>query len=92
MPSPRAWHEHRAWTFGITLLSPDIRLIRDHTNLITDLVKDFTSGPPGSVEQFVPFSYHIDVVIKNYRAHLFLNDHNLIDFVEDRGRNSTPPP
>ncbi|KAG9100936.1 hypothetical protein FRC07_010370, partial [Ceratobasidium sp. 392] len=92
MPSPHVWNAERIWTVQTNLAKPNIKLLRDHINLLTDLVKDWTSNtPPDSLEhakklsveeyeRFVPVIYNIQVVLENYRLDLYANDHNIIDW------------
>ncbi|KAJ8503140.1 hypothetical protein ONZ45_g11120 [Pleurotus djamor] len=79
MPSPLKWDAERKWSFGVTLRQPLIYLIRDHINMITDLVKDFTSGPPHDYYRFVPTIYELEFELHHYVLNLYVNDHNIID-------------
>lgn len=54
-------------------------LLRDHITLLTDIAKDWTSGPPGDYEHFVPFHYAMDVKVTDYALRLYVNDHNIIN-------------
>ncbi|KAG8685430.1 hypothetical protein FRC09_014744, partial [Ceratobasidium sp. 395] len=92
MPSPHVWNAERTWNVQINLAKPNIKLLRDHVNLLTDLIKDWTSSlPPDSPEEikklkaeeyesFVPTIYSLQVVLENYRLDLYANDHNIIDW------------
>lgn len=64
---------------SVTMSKPDISLLRDHITLLADVAKDWTSGPPGDYEHFVPYNYDIDVTISDYTLRLFVNDHNIIN-------------
>ncbi|ORY77194.1 hypothetical protein BCR35DRAFT_353168 [Leucosporidium creatinivorum] len=79
LPSPLAWDELRTWTINTTVSKPDISLLRDHITLLSDVAKDWTSGPPGDYEQFVPFLYAMNFKITDYTLRLFVNDHNIIN-------------
>lgn len=79
LPSPLAWNELRTWSISTALGKPDILLLRDHITLFTDVAKDWTSGPPGEFEHFVPFHYAIDVKVTDYALRLYVNDHNIIN-------------
>lgn len=71
------------------MAKPDISLLRDHITLLSDVAKDWTSGPLGDYEQFVPYNYAMNVKITDYTLRLFVNDHNIINnptTLEDNSR------
>ncbi|GAA5906531.1 hypothetical protein JCM8208_000472 [Rhodotorula glutinis] len=78
LPSPLVWDEKRTWTITTKIARPDISLLRDHVTLFTDVAQDWTSGPAGDYDHFVPFVYKMDVEVRDYAIQLFLNDHNII--------------
>lgn len=65
--------------FMVVLRSPKIFLIRDHITLLSDLAKDWTSGPGSDFYHFVPYVYGFKLDLIDYALHLNLNDHNIID-------------
>ncbi|GAA5979280.1 hypothetical protein JCM10908_002865 [Rhodotorula pacifica] len=79
LPSPLAWNARRVWTITTRLSKPDISLLRDHVTLLSDVAKDWTSGPPGDYERFVPFLYELNIEVVDYVLQLYLNDHNIIN-------------
>lgn len=79
LPSPLVWDALRTWSVDVTLAKPDISLLRDHITLVSDIAKDWTSGPPGNYEHFVPFVYAFNLTIIDYTLRLFVNDHNIIN-------------
>lgn len=87
MPTPLRWDAQRDWGFDVTLEEPDITLMRDHTTLISDLARDWSSGLQGDFHHFVPNHYNFRVTILNYGIHLFLNDFNVIDDPRTRADN-----
>ncbi|SGY18835.1 BQ5605_C014g07488 [Microbotryum silenes-dioicae] len=78
MPSPLAWNAARTWDIDISLAKPEISLLRDHITLLTDVAKDWTCGPPGDYEHFVPFVYSLKFGLTDYVLRLYVNDHNII--------------
>ncbi|TBU47302.1 hypothetical protein BD309DRAFT_511415 [Dichomitus squalens] len=79
LPTPLKWNGLRQWTFAISLRQPCFYLLRDHINMITDLGKDWSSGPPTDPSLFTPMIYVIDLDMHNYAINLYVNDHNIID-------------
>ncbi|KAK4047646.1 Macrophage colony-stimulating factor 1 receptor [Microbotryomycetes sp. JL201] len=79
LPSPLGWDAPRTWTVSTSMSKFDVFLLRDHITLLTDVAKDWTSGPPGDYEHFVPFTYQLDVKVTDYKLRLYVNDHNIIN-------------
>ncbi|KAF8756875.1 fermentation associated protein [Rhizoctonia solani] len=93
MPTPHKWNAERKWDVQVGLVKPSIKLLRDHINLVSDIVKDWTSIPlpPNSMEdvkrlateeynRFVPITYSLGVALESYRLDLYANDHNIVDW------------
>ncbi|KAK7692730.1 hypothetical protein QCA50_004363 [Cerrena zonata] len=79
LPSPLSWRGERQWTFGITLRQPVIYLLRDHANMLSDLGRDWASGPPGDYHRFIPMLYAVEVDLQAYELNTYVNDQNIID-------------
>ncbi|KAL0956539.1 hypothetical protein HGRIS_002680 [Hohenbuehelia grisea] len=79
MPSPLKWNAERKWVFGVTLRQPVLYLLRDHINMVTDLVRDWTTGPPHDYYRFVPMIYSLELEMHRYEANFYANDQNIID-------------
>ena len=88
MPSPLKWNASREWQFHVSFARPVIYLLRDHVTLITDLSKDWTSGPPVEYTRFVPIVYRLRLTFKDIRLGVYLNDHNVIDYPLVDSQNS----
>jgi hypothetical protein len=92
MPTPHKWNAERKWEIQVKLVKSNMKLLRDHINLITDITKDWASSPtPNSAEEakrmgaeeynrFVPIVYALGVTLEGYRLDLYANDHNIIDW------------
>ncbi|GAA95056.1 uncharacterized protein L969DRAFT_25347 [Mixia osmundae IAM 14324] len=79
MPAPLKWDSLHHWVITTSLTSGEIYLLRDHTYLIADLVKDWTAAPAAPFTNFVPFLYSIDLTLVDFKQYLYLNDHNIIN-------------
>lgn len=87
MPTPLQWDAMRNWTFDIGMDRPDILLLRDHTTLLSDLAKDWSSGPTGDFLHFLPYDYQFKIQLTNPKLGLYLNDFNIVDDPADLERN-----
>lgn len=88
MPTPLSWNARRDWGLDLTLDTPEVYLLRDHVQVISDLAKDWSSGQVGDFHHFVPNHYNFRIALLNYAFHLCLNDFNIIDFPLSREHNA----
>ena len=58
--------------------------------MFTDLGKDWSSGPPSDYFTWVPMRYAINLDLRNYVIHTYVNDHNIIDKPLLREENGRP--
>ncbi|KAI0958666.1 hypothetical protein AcV7_004416 [Taiwanofungus camphoratus] len=79
LPSPLKWNGERQWTFAVSLRQTSLFLLRDHINMLTDLGKDWSAGPPSDYHRFIPMLYAVDLDMHNYEINAYVNDHNIID-------------
>jgi hypothetical protein len=79
METPRGWNALRTWTYNVTAYKPKIFLLRDHITLIQDLINDWTSGPPPTMEQFIPMIYEYSISLMNVELRMNVNEHNVIN-------------
>ncbi|KAM0342370.1 hypothetical protein ACHAPQ_000098 [Fusarium lateritium] len=79
MSNPLSWNSLRNWYFNITSSKMELFMLRDHIFLITDLVDDWTTGPPADYLVFVPFKYHLNLSLKSLQVYLNVNEANIID-------------
>ena len=88
LSTPLEWNALREWSFDITSPELELFLIRDHIFLLTDLVSDWTSGPPGDHYTFVPFNYALNAQLPDFRIYLNTNDSNIINNPSDINDNT----
>lgn len=85
---PLGWNTLRQWQFKVQGDALELFLLRDHIFLITDLINDWASGPPGDFHTFVPFNYAIRLRFSNFRLYINANDSNIIDNPSDVNDNT----
>ncbi|KAF4552026.1 Hypothetical protein D9617_11g008730 [Elsinoe fawcettii] len=88
LSNPLSWNSLRTWSFKILVEDLDLYILRDHMFLLTDLITDWTAGPPSNFYTFVPFRYKLDVGFNNFNLFLGANDANLINRPTDLDDNS----
>ena len=83
LSTPLKWNDKRDWRFDICSTNLELFMLRDHMFLLTDLVNDWTAGPPGDFHIFVPFLYTINLQFPNFRLYLNANDSNIVNNPSD---------
>ncbi|KAL8971001.1 MAG: hypothetical protein Q9183_001264 [Haloplaca sp. 2 TL-2023] len=76
---PLRWNEMRRWNIGVDAEGLELFLLRDHIFLFTDLVNDWSVGPPADFYTFVPFVYKIDLRLEDFNLYFNANDSNVIN-------------
>jgi hypothetical protein len=79
LPAPVRWNAERTWSVALHLRQPTLFILRDHVNMMTDLIRDWISGPPTDYQKFVPMIYAFRLELHHYELNLYVNDHNIID-------------
>ncbi|KAF2401933.1 hypothetical protein EJ06DRAFT_491783 [Trichodelitschia bisporula] len=79
LSAPLAWNGLREWKFNICNDDLQLFILRDHLFLLTDVITDWTSGPPPEYATFVPFRYSLNVRFRNFKLFLNTNDSNIIN-------------
>lgn len=85
--NPLGWNDLRTWSFNVESRDLDLFLLRDHIFLLTDLVTDWSSGPPSDYYTFVPFNYNLNLSFSNFRLFVNVNDLNIISNPADLDDN-----
>ncbi|KAL8670815.1 MAG: hypothetical protein Q9168_004663 [Polycauliona sp. 1 TL-2023] len=76
---PLRWNDMRQWAIEIDSAGLELFLLRDHIFLFTDIVSDWTIGPPDDFYTFVAFLYRINIQLADFQIHLNANDSNVIN-------------
>lgn len=88
LSTPLKWNALRQWRFDVTTDDLDLFILRDHVFLLTDLVNDWSSGPPAEYLVFTPFKYSLDLHFRNLNLYLNVNDGNIINKPTDLEDNA----
>ncbi len=88
LSNPLEWNALHQWKFDIASTGVEVFLLRDHIFLLTDLINDWTSGPPADFYTFIPFRYLADLRFAGFKLYLNANDSNIINNPSDVGDNT----
>ena len=88
LSNPLGWNALRQWHVDIKDDGLELFMLRDHMFLMTDLINDWLSGPPGEYHTFVPFEYSIALRFNDFKLFLNANDENIINNPSDADDNN----
>lgn len=90
LPTTIDWNTKREWIITINADKPKIFLLKEHTELLSDLSRDFSYGPIIPLEYFIPMIYTIKVTLLSYQTLFCANQFNIISVHNDLDENCTP--
>ncbi|KAI4188962.1 MAG: hypothetical protein LQ346_005208 [Caloplaca aetnensis] len=79
LSNPLGWSATRQWAVNVDCSGLELFLLRDHIFLFTDVINDWTTGPPGDFSTFVPFVYTLNLGFTDFNLHLNANDSNVVN-------------
>ncbi|KAL8920220.1 MAG: hypothetical protein Q9208_006385 [Pyrenodesmia sp. 3 TL-2023] len=79
LSNPLPWSAMRQWAVNVDCSGLELFLLRDHIFLFTDMISDWTTGPPGDFYTFVPFVYTMNLGFADFNLHLNANDSNVVN-------------
>lgn len=85
---PLKWNALHPWHIDIQGDEPELFILRDHIFLLTDLVSDWASGPPGDFHNFIPYHYTIGLRFNACKIYVNANDSNIINNPSDIDDNT----
>ena len=88
LSNPLGWNGLRQWHIDIQDNSLELFILRDHIFLLTDLIDDWTSGPPEDFHTFIPFEYSVGLTFNSLRLYVNANDSNIINNPSDPHDNT----
>ncbi|KZF23452.1 fermentation associated protein [Xylona heveae TC161] len=88
LSNPLKWNALHTWKFDISSANLELFLLRDHIFLITDLVNDWSAGPPQDYYTFTPFQYNLMLAFPDFKLYLNANDSNIINNPSDLEDNT----
>ncbi|KAL8653572.1 MAG: hypothetical protein Q9210_002011 [Variospora velana] len=88
LSNPLRWNSIRQWPIKVDCSGLELFLLRDHVFLFTDLINDWTAGPPGDFHTFVPFVYTMNLRFTDFGLYLNANDSNVINNPASKEENT----
>lgn len=88
LPNPLKWNASRSWIFDISTKGLELFILREHIFLLTDLISDWTNGPPPDYITFCPYQYFVNLHFEDFRVYFNVNDSNIINDPSDFDDNT----
>ncbi|XP_036364401.1 transmembrane protein KIAA1109 homolog isoform X4 [Octopus sinensis] len=76
---PIIWNSHQDWQIDFTACKATVYLIYDLKSFFSDLTDDWSSRQVPDIYHFVPYTWHINLIIKEFELVALANQHNWID-------------
>lgn len=76
---PSIWNDHQEWICKITACKATVDLIFAHKVFICDLIDDWSDRNRADILKFIPYTWRISIVIKEFELLVLANEFNWID-------------
>ncbi|POS86918.1 hypothetical protein EPUL_001421, partial [Erysiphe pulchra] len=88
LSQPLKWNGRRAWRFDINSKDLEFFFLREHVFLLTDLIDDWTYGPPQEYLTFCPLQIFVGFHLEDSKVYFNVNDSNIINNPSDFDDNT----
>ncbi|RKF57814.1 putative fermentation associated protein [Erysiphe neolycopersici] len=88
LSQPLKWNGPRAWRFDINSKNLEFFFLREHVFLLTDLIDDWTYGPPQEYLTFCPLQIFVSFYLEDFKVYFNVNDSNIINNPSDFDDNT----
>ncbi|CAM1304937.1 KIAA1109 (predicted) [Pycnogonum litorale] len=85
---PRRWNSHQDWRCSLTACKSTLSLIYAHKSFFQDMVTDWSSRARPDIYHFVPYTWHFNLIIKEFELITVANQHNWIDCSSQHQENA----
>ena len=76
---PRIWNAYQEWNCTVTACKATIDLIFAHKVFIQDLIDDWSDRNRADINRFIPYTWRISFIVKEFELLVLANEHNWID-------------
>ncbi|XP_056013431.1 bridge-like lipid transfer protein family member 1 isoform X4 [Ostrea edulis] len=85
---PITWNCHQDWTCDFIACKATVCIIFDHKHFFTDLINDWSVKTVPDLYHFVPYTWTINLQIKDFELVLLTNEYNWIDTSSHQPENA----
>ncbi|XP_064637366.1 bridge-like lipid transfer protein family member 1 isoform X3 [Lineus longissimus] len=88
MAYPSTWNEDQNWTCDLTACKASVVLIYHHKYFLAALFDDWGSRSRPDICHFVPYTWHFNLIIKEFELITLANEYNWIDCSSQHQENA----
>ncbi|XP_054723573.1 bridge-like lipid transfer protein family member 1, partial [Uloborus diversus] len=85
---PRIWNDHQVWTSNLTGCKTTVHLIYAHKYFFHALMEDWASKSRPDILHFVPYTWNINLILKEFELVTVANEYNWIDCSSQHQENT----
>uniref|UniRef100_T1J6C2 Bridge-like lipid transfer protein family member 1 C-terminal domain-containing protein n=1 Tax=Strigamia maritima TaxID=126957 RepID=T1J6C2_STRMM len=85
---PLRWNAHQDWMCNLTGCKATVFFIYEHKNYFQDLMNDWASKSPPDLLKFVPYTWHFNILLKEFEIIVLANEYNWVDCSSHNPENS----
>ncbi|XP_049857041.1 transmembrane protein KIAA1109 homolog isoform X4 [Schistocerca gregaria] len=85
---PIKWNDHQEWILNLTGCKASVNLIYAHKWFFQDLINDWASKARPDLLHFVPYTWKISVMLKEFELITLSNEYNWIDCSSQNQENA----
>ncbi|ESO89448.1 hypothetical protein LOTGIDRAFT_234295 [Lottia gigantea] len=76
---PLGWNEHQDWHCDLTACKASVTAIFEHMDFFKDLVNDWSSKARPDIYNFIPYTWSLNLIIKEFELIAMTNEYNWVD-------------
>lgn len=84
---PIRWNDHQEWVLNLTGCKATANVIYSHKDFFQDLVNDWASKARPDLLHFVPYTWKISILLKEFELITISNEYNWIDCTSQNQEN-----
>ncbi|XP_065331514.1 bridge-like lipid transfer protein family member 1 isoform X1 [Cloeon dipterum] len=85
---PIHWNEHQEWSLSLTGCKATVNFIYSHIHFFKDMVNDWSSKSRPDVIHFVPYTWKILLILKDFELITISNEYNWVDCSSQNQENA----
>lgn len=85
---PLRWNDHQEWILNLTGCKATVNLIFAHKGFFQDMVNDWASKARPDLLHFIPYTWKLSLLLKEFELITLCNEYNWIDCSSQNQENS----
>ncbi|XP_033221657.1 transmembrane protein KIAA1109-like [Belonocnema kinseyi] len=85
---PIRWNDHQEWTLNLTGCKATANLVYSHKEFFQDMINDWGSKSRPDILHFVPYTWKISLLMKEFELITISNEYNWIDCSSQNQENA----